>query len=125
MPNVKLYGTTLKQDAISEFYPDNEDFNYFWFQPEKDSSGDYYLKVYAMDKDGNIIKQVTESRDSSPTNIKDITRFIPTGVSIGTTYQLDELGVPKDEKIQFIKLKPRNYKKNYVGYDVKLRRIKP
>ncbi len=120
MPQPKVHGTTLDEKAIAEFYPHNDDFNYFWFQPKKDSSGDYYLKVYAIDKDGNIIKEVTVSKDSSARPI-DITTFIETGVSIGTTDQLDKLGVPKDEKIQFIKLKPREYKKNYVGYDVKIR----
>lgn len=58
MPNLKFYGATLEQEAIAEFYPKNDNFNYFWFQPTKKPSGDYYLKVYAIDEDGNIIKKL-------------------------------------------------------------------
>ncbi len=35
MPNLKFYGASLKEDAIAEFYPKNDAFNYFLFQPLK------------------------------------------------------------------------------------------
>lgn len=120
MANLKFHGATLDERAIAEFYPDNDDFNYFLFQPTKDLSGDYYLKVYAIDMDGNLIKEVTVAKDS-PSLPLNFDIFIPASVTIGKTDQLDKLDIPSDENIESIKLKPKKYKKNYVGFKVKIK----
>jgi len=114
---VKFHGATLEDDAIVEFYPGNPDFNYFLFLPIKDASGDYYLKVYAVDKNGNCIKEVTVSKDTPGPSI-DFDIFLPAYVVIGTTNQLDKLEIPPGQKIKFIKLIPKKYKDNYVSFKV-------
>jgi hypothetical protein len=125
MPNLKIYGTTLNEGVIDDFFPGNKDFDYFWFQPTQDTpGGDYYLKVYAIDMRGNLMKEVDPEKDSSVTNVN-IDTFIPTGVSIGTTDQLGNLKISTDQKIKSIKLQPKDYKKNYVGYNVKIKIDKP
>ncbi len=50
MPKLKFHGTTLDEKVVAEFYPSNPDFGYFLFHHEKDTTGDYYLKVYAHKK---------------------------------------------------------------------------
>ncbi len=97
MPKLKFHGATLDENAISEFYPSNPDFGYFLFQHEKDSSGDYYLKVYAYKKNGERIKELAVSKDKPAIPI-DFTDWKPAEIKIGTTHQLDKLKIPAGKK---------------------------
>ncbi len=63
MPKLKFHGATLDEKVVAEFYPSNPDFGYFLFHHEKDTTGDYYLKVYAHKKNDERIKEITASKD--------------------------------------------------------------
>ena len=119
MPKLKFHGATLDEKVISEFYPSNPDFGYFLFQHEKDSSGDYYLKVYAYKKNGDLIKEVLVSKDKLAIPI-DFTEWEPANIKIGTTHQLDKLRIQPGEKIKSLKLSSKKYKDNYVGQKVQI-----
>ncbi len=122
MPKLKFHGATLDEKSIAEFYPLNSnhpDFGYFHFHHEKDSSGDFYLKVYANKMNGDRIKEIAVSKDKPAVAI-DFTEWKPANVQIGTTHQLDKLKIPPGEKIKSLKLSSKKYKDNYVGQKVQI-----
>ncbi len=127
MPNLKFHGATLDETAIGEFYPLNSQhpyFGYFLFHHEKDSSGNFHLKAYAIQTNGDLIKEVTISKDN-PTVPIDFSTWLPADLQIGVTYQLGKLPISSGEKIKRLKLSAKKYKNNYVGYKVKIKVDQP
>jgi len=123
MPQLKFHGATLGEKVIAEFYPINSrhrDFAYFLFQHVKNTSGNYYLKVYAIKNNGDLIKEVTVLKDNPAVPI-DFTIWLPTDIEIEVKLQLDKLKIPPGQKIKSLQLIPKKYKKNYVGYKVKIK----
>ena len=120
---LKFHGATLNEGAIEEFYPDNSNFKYFLFQHvlEPGQSDHYYLKVYAINKNGDLMKEVIVSKDNPNVPLEFSVIWLRSGVEIGREYQLDRLDIPTGQKIKTLQLIPQKYKDNYVGYRVKIK----
>jgi hypothetical protein len=117
---IKVYGATLDATAIREFYPvkNYPNFDHFLFSHQKDAAGDYYVKVFAVEKNGNVIKEVTIAKDGPPAPIN-FTVFEPLDIKIGVERQLGRLSIPSGEEIKSLSISPKKYQK-HIGYKVRI-----
>jgi hypothetical protein len=123
MPNVHIYRQTrLDAAAIAEFFPRNanyRDFEYFLFQYHAEAHDRYSLEVYAVNANGDVIKQVASTHGSATQPISYNT-FIPSPVYITVEFQLSKLPVPPGQVIKSIELSPYKFRNNYAGFEVKI-----